>query len=105
MEIGLYTFGDLPTGTRGPEASRKRLQEVVEAAKLADQAGLSVFGIGEHHRPDYTISVSVAVMGAIAAVTSSIQITTAVTSCPPPTLFGFSRNLRQLISCRPVAQS
>lgn len=79
MEIGLYTFGDLPVGTRGPDASRRRLLEIVEAAKLADQAGLSVFGIGEHHRPDYTISVPVAIMGAIAAVTKDIRITTAVT--------------------------
>lgn len=79
MEIGLYTFGDLPVGTRGPEASNRRLLEIIEAAKLADQAGLSVFGIGEHHRPDYTISVPVAVMGAIAAVTKNIRITTAVT--------------------------
>ena len=79
MEIGLYTFGDLPVGTRGPEASKRRLLEIVEAAKLADQAGLSVFGIGEHHRSDYTISVPVAVMGAIAAVTRNIRITTAVT--------------------------
>lgn len=79
MEIGLYTFGDLPVGTRGPDASRRRLLEIVEAAKLADQAGLSVFGIGEHHRPDYTISAPVAIMGAIAAVTKDIRITTAVT--------------------------
>ncbi|EHS49482.1 Luciferase-like, subgroup [Rhizobium sp. PDO1-076] len=79
MEIGLYTFGDLPVGTRGPEASKRRLLEIVEAAKLADQAGLCVFGIGEHHRPDYTISVPVAIMGAIAAVTKDIRITTAVT--------------------------
>ncbi|WP_309546370.1 LLM class flavin-dependent oxidoreductase [Rhizobium rhizogenes] len=79
MEIGLYTFGDLPLGTRGPAASSQRLSEIIEAAKLADQAGLSVFGIGEHHRLDYTISVPVAVMGAIAAVTKSIRITTAVT--------------------------
>ena len=37
MEIGLYTFGDLPVGTSGPEASKRRLLEVVKAAKLADQ--------------------------------------------------------------------
>jgi probable LLM family oxidoreductase len=79
VEIGLYTFGDLPLGTRGPEASSRRLSEIIEAAKLADQAGLSVFGIGEHHRLDYTISVPVAIMGAIAAVTKNIRITTAVT--------------------------
>ncbi|ACM31266.1 hypothetical protein A6U89_31275 [Agrobacterium sp. B133/95] len=90
MEIGLYTFGDLPLGSRGPAASSRRLSEIIEAAKLADQAGLSVFGIGEHHRLDYTISVPVAVMGAIAAVTKNIRITTAVTilsSSDPVSIF------------------
>jgi hypothetical protein len=42
VEIGLYTFGDLPFGVSGPEASRNRLAEIVKAAQLADQAGLDV---------------------------------------------------------------
>ncbi len=79
MELGLYTFGDLPTGTGGAEAARKRLSEIVAAAKLADEAGLSVFGIGEHHRSDYAISAPEVVLGAIAAVTKEIRLTTAVT--------------------------
>lgn len=56
MELGLYTFGDLPASTGGAEAARKRLTEIVAAAKLADEAGLSIFGVGEHHRSDYAIS-------------------------------------------------
>ncbi len=79
MELGLYTFGDLPDGTSGGEAAQKRLGEVLEAAKLADQAGLSVFGVGEHHRSDYAISSPAVVLGAIAAVTRRIRLTTAVT--------------------------
>ena len=54
MELGLYTFGDIPDGSGA--AARTRLAEVIESAKLADQAGLSVFGVGEHHRSDYAIS-------------------------------------------------
>jgi len=79
MEIGLYTFGDLPSGHRGSEAARRRLAQVIAAAKLADTAGLAVFGVGEHHRPDYAISAPAVVLGAIAAVTSQIRLTTAVT--------------------------
>lgn len=79
MEIGLYTFGDLPFGVSGPEASRNRLAEIVKAAQLADQAGLDVFGVGEHYRSDYSISVPSAVLVAIASVTTRIKLTTAVT--------------------------
>ena len=79
MQLGLYTFGDLPAGAGGEDAARKRLVEVVEAARLADQAGLAVFGVGEHHRSDYAISSPAVVLGAIAAVTRDIRLTTAVT--------------------------
>jgi alkanesulfonate monooxygenase SsuD/methylene tetrahydromethanopterin reductase-like flavin-dependent oxidoreductase (luciferase family) len=79
MEIGIYTFGDLPFGVTGAEAARRRLAEIVAAAKLADEAGLSVFGVGEHHRSDYAISSPAVVLGAIAMATTTIQLTTAVT--------------------------
>jgi probable LLM family oxidoreductase len=79
MELGLYSFGDLPPGMRDPEAAHRRLAEIVAAAKLADEAGLSVFGVGEHHRPDYAISAPEVVLGSIAATTRSIRLTTAVT--------------------------
>lgn len=79
MEIGLYTFGDLAAGQRGPEAARQRLDEIVAAAKLADDAGLSVFGVGEHHRPDYAVPAPSVVLGALATATRRIRLTTAVT--------------------------
>ncbi|NPD14974.1 LLM class flavin-dependent oxidoreductase [Xinfangfangia sp. D13-10-4-6] len=79
MELGLYTFGDLPVGTIGPEAAHRRIQDIIAAAKLADEAGLSVFGVGEHHRPDYAVSAPEVMLGAIAAATGAIRLTTAVT--------------------------
>ena len=79
MEIGVYTFGDLPSGQRGPQAAQQRLKEIVAAARLADEAGLSVFGVGEHHRSDYAVSAHTVVLGAIAAVTQHIRLSSAVT--------------------------
>lgn len=78
IDIGLYTFGDLPVGTTGPAAARQRLQEIVAAARLADEAGLHVFGVGEHHRSDYAVSAHAVVLAAIAAVTQRIRLTSAV---------------------------
>jgi alkanesulfonate monooxygenase SsuD/methylene tetrahydromethanopterin reductase-like flavin-dependent oxidoreductase (luciferase family) len=58
MELGIYTFGDI---TPDPNTGRaigvpQRYAEILAAAKLADDAGLDVFGIGEHHRLDLSIS-------------------------------------------------
>ena len=51
MELGLYTFADL-----GPETDpAQRLRNLLEEIELADQLGLEVFGVGEHHRPDYAV--------------------------------------------------
>ena len=63
----------------GSAASRQRLQEIVAAARLADEAGLHVFGVGEHHRSDYAVSAHSVVLGAIAMVTQRIRLTSAVT--------------------------
>jgi len=79
MELGLYTFGDLPFSGASTETARRRLADIVAAAKLADEAGLSVFGVGEHHRSDYAISSPAVVLGAIAMATKTIRLTTAVT--------------------------
>ena len=79
MELGIYTFGDLSADARGPQAAQQRLKEIVAAAKLADEAGLHVFGVGEHHRSDYAVSAHTVVLGAIAAVTRNIRLTSAVT--------------------------
>lgn len=81
MELGIYTFGDI---TPDPDTGRavsvaQRYAEVLAAAKLADEASLDVFGIGEHHRLDLPISSPATVMAAIAAATEKIRLTSAVT--------------------------
>lgn len=81
MELGLYTFGDITPDPRTGRAAgvQQRYGEIVAAAKLADEAGLGVFGIGEHHRLDVAISSPAVVMAAIASVTRRIRLTSAVT--------------------------
>ena len=81
MELGLYTFVE---NTPQPEQEGKlhpagRLQNLLEEAELADQAGLDVFGIGEHHREEYVSSAPSVILAAIAARTKSIRLTSAVT--------------------------
>ena len=75
MELGLATFGDVHPGTT-PE---RRLRELLEEVELADQLGLEVFAVGEHHRPDYAVSAPAVVLGAAAARTSKIRLSSAVT--------------------------
>jgi probable LLM family oxidoreductase len=75
MQIGLYTFGELHRGV-SPE---QRMRQLVEEAELADQVGLEVFGLGEHHRPDFVVSSPAVALGAIATRTEDIRLTTAVT--------------------------
>jgi probable LLM family oxidoreductase len=79
FEIGLYTFGDLmPDRQTGqPLSAEKRLQEIMAMAKLADEAGLDVFGVGEHHRLDFAISSPAVVLAAIAQQTDRIKLTSA----------------------------
>ena len=81
MELGVYTFGDVlrdpATGTTiSPE---QRLADLIEEVELADQVGLDVFGLGEHHRPDYAVSATAVVLAAAAVRTSRIRLTSAVT--------------------------
>ena len=81
FELGLYTFGEMtPDAHTGNAISaQERLADVLAAAKLADAAGLDVFAVGEHHRLDMSISATPVVLAAIAAVTKSIRLTSAVT--------------------------
>jgi probable LLM family oxidoreductase len=75
MELGLYTFADV-----GPEIGpARRLRNLVEEIELADQVGLDVFGVGEHHRPDYAVSAPAVVLAAAAERTKNIRLTSAVT--------------------------
>ena len=81
MEIGLYTFGELtPHWTDGSAVSaEQRLRDIIAAARLADAAGLDVFAVGEHHRLDFAIAATPVVLAAIAQVTATIRLASAVT--------------------------
>jgi probable LLM family oxidoreductase len=75
MELGLATFADLSSGV-SPE---QRMRDLLEEAQLAEELGLDVFAIGEHHRPDFLISSPAVALAAIAARTERIRLSSAVT--------------------------
>jgi probable LLM family oxidoreductase len=80
VELGIYTFGEL---TPDPETGQtispeERVRDLVEEIVLADEVGLDVFGVGEHHRPDFTVSAPAVVLAAGAARTTRIRLTSAV---------------------------
>jgi probable LLM family oxidoreductase len=81
MEIGIYTFAErTPDPHTGHLVSAEhRLRDLLEEIELAEQVGLDVFGVGEHHRPDYVVSSPAVVLAAAAARTSRIRLTSAVT--------------------------
>jgi probable LLM family oxidoreductase len=81
MEIGIYTFGET---TRDPVSGRmvstaQRMRDLIEEVQLADQIGLDVYGVGEHHRPDFAISSPAVVLAAAAEHSKRIRLTSAVT--------------------------
>lgn len=81
MEFGVMTFADMEpekTGGKGLNG-RQRMKDLMEEIQLADQLGLDVFGLGEHHRPDYAVSSPAVVLAAAAALTKNIKLASAVT--------------------------
>ena len=81
MEIGVYTFAETRPDDGAGNASHvaRRLRDLIEEIELADQVGLDVFGVGEHHRPDYAVSAPAVVLAAAAERTKRIRLTSAVT--------------------------
>jgi probable LLM family oxidoreductase len=81
FEIGIFTFGEITSdpATGRPLDPAVRLREFIDLARLADQAGLDVFGVGEHHRPDFAISSPPVVLAAVAQATRRIRLTSTVT--------------------------
>ena len=81
LEFGLMTFADVAPETVSGKGinAHQRIQDLLEEIKLADQLGIDVFGIGEHHRPDYAVSSPTTVLAAAAAVTKNIKLSSAVT--------------------------
>lgn len=81
MELGLYTFAEM---TPDPQTGRtispaQRLRNLMEEIELADQVGLDVFGVGEHHRPEFAVSSPAVVLAAAATRTKNIRLSSAVT--------------------------
>ena len=81
MELGIGMFGDIAMDpkTGKPADAGQKLKEIIEEIKLADEVGLDVFGLGEHHRPDYAVSSPEIVLAAAAAVTKNIKLMSTVT--------------------------
>ena len=81
FELGLYSFAELtPDPHTGEKISpAQRLANLVESVELAEQVGLDVFALGEHHRPDFVSSAPEVILAAIAARTNKIRLSSAVT--------------------------
>ena len=80
VELGLDTFGDVTVGEDGERLSdAQTIRDIVDQAVLADQVGLSFFGVGEHHRHEFAVSSPELVLAAAAARTERIHLGTAVT--------------------------
>jgi probable LLM family oxidoreductase len=81
FELGLYSFAELtPDPTTGIKISpAERLANLLESIELADEVGLDVFGLGEHHRPDFVSSAPEVILAAAAARTKRIRLSSAVT--------------------------
>lgn len=84
MELGIYSFGDssIDPETGSYISERTLYKNLLERIKLADEVGLSYFGLGEHHRADYPLSAPITLLSAAAAVTSQIRLGSAVTVLP-----------------------
>src|SRR5881398_2105471 len=79
MQIGIDSFAAAYDDASLAVSASDRLRNLVEQIEFADQGGLDAFGIGEHHRRDYLDSPPVVILGAAAARTNRIRLTSAVT--------------------------
>ena len=80
LEFGLDTFGDVPEDDSGTPVSYARaIRQVVDEAVLADEIGVDIIALGEHHRPEYSISTPETVLAGIATRTRRIRLASGVT--------------------------
>ena len=104
MELGIGMFGDNHYDEQGKaQPAGTRLRELIEEIKLMDETGIDFFGIGEHHRPDYAVSVPELVLAAAASVTKNIKLGSAVTvlsSSDPVRIYQAFATLDQLSNGR-----
>jgi probable LLM family oxidoreductase len=79
MQVGVDSFAAFHNYAKESASSSERLQRLIEQIELADQIGLDVFGVGEHHRRGFLDSAPAVILGAAAARTKRIRLTSAVT--------------------------
>src|SRR5256886_5407982 len=79
MEIGVDSFAAALTETSIAVSQSDRLRDLLEEIEYADQVGLDVFGVGEHHRKEFLDSAPAVILAAAAARTTNIRLTSAVT--------------------------
>lgn len=76
FEFGIYSLGErIPDANGNSPSARSRIEEIVQMAKMADEAGLDIFGVGEHHRLDFVTSSYAMLLAAIARETKNIKLT------------------------------
>jgi probable LLM family oxidoreductase len=80
IELGIYSFGEMTPDPRTGRtiSAQERISRLIEEIELADRVGLEVFGVGEHHRPEFAVSAPAVVLAAAAARTKRIRLTSAV---------------------------
>jgi probable LLM family oxidoreductase len=81
MELGVYTFAEVDPqpGESWAESAARRLRQLIEEVETAERVGLDVFGVGEHHRPDYAVSAPAIALAAAAEHSRRLRLTSAVT--------------------------
>ncbi|WP_155368437.1 LLM class flavin-dependent oxidoreductase [Catellatospora vulcania] len=80
LVFGLDTFGDVPDDDQGrPISYAAAIRQVVDEAVLADDLGVDALAVGEHHRPEYSVSTPETVLAGIATRTSRIRLASGVT--------------------------
>ncbi|EHQ29479.1 LLM class flavin-dependent oxidoreductase [Mucilaginibacter paludis] len=79
MEIGIDSFASAMYGTHNTLSSVDAMEQLLDRIELADQVGLDVFGIGEHHKKEFLDSATAIILSAASARTKRIHLTSAVT--------------------------
>src|SRR4051794_40910872 len=76
FEFGVYSLGErIPDANENSPTAQSRVEEIIQMAKMADQSGLDIFGVGEHHRLDFVTSSYAMLLAAIARETKNIKLT------------------------------
>ncbi len=76
FEFGIYSLGErIPDANGNSPTARSRVEDIIQMAKMADEAGLDIFGVGEHHRLDFVTSSYAMLLAAIARETKNIKLT------------------------------